>query len=236
MSVRPSTRRRNSRKAVRTARPQAATFHVGRVLTRAALLTGVSALALWMAPAQARSPGSSVTVMSAPNFASDAATLAAPQAASVARQSSAALSRATQAIQAMQAVQSAARAAAQGVPHSNTLNVNVPNGLAAGGLVPDMPAGWSGANAPTQSAGNGQTVVGIDQTAPQAILNWQTFNVGSQTTVNFNQQGNASWVALNRVTGNLGPSQILGNINTTGQVYVINQNGIIFGARSMSAR
>ncbi len=89
------------------------------------------------------------------------------------------LSRAVQAIQAMQSVQSAARTAAQGVSHSNTLNVNVPNGLTPGGLVPNMAAGWSGANAPTQSSSNGQVTVGIQQTAPQAILNWQTFNVGA---------------------------------------------------------
>src|SRR5262249_45803776 len=33
-------------------------------------------------------------------------------------------------------------------------------------------------------------------------------------------------------TGNTGPSQILGNIKADGQVYVINQNGIIFGGAS----
>jgi filamentous hemagglutinin family protein len=67
---------------------------------------------------------------------------------------------------------------------------------------------------------------------PQAILNWTTFNVGAQTTLNFNQQGNANWVALNRVSASTAPSQILGNINAVGQVYVINQNGIIFGGNS----
>src|SRR5262249_30997215 len=69
-------------------------------------------------------------------------------------------------------------------------------------------------------------------TAAQAILSWTTFNVGAQTTLTFDQHGNANWVALNRVVGNLGPSQILGNIKADGQVYVINQNGIIFGGAS----
>ncbi|PAM97067.1 hypothetical protein CJI59_36785, partial [Streptomyces sp. Alain-F2R5] len=59
----------------------------------------------------------------------------------------------------------------------------------------------------------------------------QTFNVGSQTTLNFNQQA-SNWTALNRVGGNLVPSQILGRINAPGQVLVINQNGIIFGGAS----
>ncbi len=69
--------------------------------------------------------------------------------------------------------------------------------------------------------------------ATQAILNWQTFNVGKNTTVVFDQQGNSNWIALNRVldpTGN--PSLILGSIKADGQVYIINQNGIIFGGSS----
>ncbi len=121
---------------------------------------------------------------------------------------------------------------AQGMSHSATLNINVPNGLTAGGLVPNMAAGWTGANAPTQSSSSGQVTVGIQQTAPQAILNWQTFNVGAQTTVNFNQQGNSSWVALNRIAATGTPSQILGQIKADGQVYLINPNGIIFGGAS----
>jgi filamentous hemagglutinin family protein len=132
----------------------------------------------------------------------------------------------------MQAVQAAARSAAQARQTSTTAPVSVPNGLATGGLDPNLAAGWTGANAPTQTASDGQTTVGIQQTAAQAILNWTTFNIGAQTTLSFNQQGNASWVALNRVVGSTAPSQILGNINADGQVYVINQNGIIFGGNS----
>ncbi|WP_407180783.1 filamentous haemagglutinin family protein [Bradyrhizobium sp. STM 3562] len=146
-------------------------------------------------------------------------------AAQVARDAQRSLSRTIQALQDMQGLQNAARAAAQGVPSG------VPNGLVPGGLVPNMPAGWSGANGPTQNVSGGQTNVTIQQTAPQAILNWQTFNVGAQTTVNFNQQA-STWTALNRVVGNLGPSQILGSINAPGQVLIINQNGIIFGGAS----
>ncbi|WP_229168033.1 filamentous hemagglutinin family protein [Bradyrhizobium altum] len=90
---------------------------------------------------------------------------------------------------------------------------------------------WQGAALPSQAASGGQTTVTVNQTAPQAILNWQSFNVGSQTTLNFNQQA-SNWTALNRVVGNAGPSQILGRITAPGQVLVINQNGIIFGGAS----
>ncbi|MGO4717490.1 two-partner secretion domain-containing protein, partial [Bradyrhizobium sp. 2TAF24] len=176
--------------------------------------------------------------IAAPSYASDAASAAAQQAAAAAANGSSALMRATQAIQAMQATQAAARSAAQTAGTSRTLPQVVPNGLAPGGLqvapgASDPKSGlWSGASLPTQAIVNGRTSVGINQTASQAILNWQSFNVGAQTDVVFNQHGNGSWVALNRVVGNVGPSQILGNIRADGQVLLINQNGIIFGGAS----
>jgi filamentous hemagglutinin family protein len=255
MSVRQSARRRHIEgnvsgdvsRGARVSKYEPAVVRAPRLVSRHALLAGTSLLALLLAApdvASARQLGSGGAVVAAPNFASDAATLAAQQAAATAKQSSAALMRATQAIQAMQSVQNAARAAAQASQRSTTLpQVSVPNGLAPGGLVPDSGlAGtgianpvttWTGATTPTQSVdASGQTQVGIQQTAAQAILNWSSFNVGGRTTLTFNQQGNANWVALNRVTSGIAPSQILGNINAVGQVYVINQNGIIFGGAS----
>jgi filamentous hemagglutinin family protein len=143
------------------------------------------------------------------------------------------LSRVAEAMSSAQKLQQAARnAAAAGFS-------NVPNGLIPGGLQPaaGKNAFWQGANAPTQSVSGGQTTVTIQQTAPQAILNWQTFNVGKNTTAYFNQSGGGNaantWVALNRILDPSGsPSQILGSIKAQGQVYLINQNGIIFGGTS----
>ena len=206
------------------------------VVKLTALLGGTSVLALMlgMPSAHAISVGSrSSATTSAPTIASDTARAMQQRAQEAAQRAQQSLSRATQALRSMQDLQAAARAAAQAQQASTTLpGVSVPNGLTPGGLVPNPVAGWSGANAPTQAAGaNGATSVNIQQTAPQAILNWQSFNVGAQTTVNFNQQA-STWTALNRVTGNLGPSQILGKINAIGQVLVINQNGIIFGGGS----
>ncbi|WP_375787154.1 filamentous hemagglutinin family protein [Bradyrhizobium sp. Pha-3] len=210
------------------------------LVSRSMLLAGTSTLALLLSGlegASARPLGNFATTTSAPAIASDAATAAAQQAREVARQSQGALTRATQAIQALQAAQSAARSAAAASQRSATLpQVAVPNGLAPGGLqvAPGAVPGsslWQGAALPSQTASGGQTAVTINQTAPQAILNWQSFNVGSQTTLNFNQQA-SSWTALNRVVGNTAPSQILGRITAPGQVLVINQNGIIFGGAS----
>lgn len=196
-------------------------------------LTTVSAVALVLLPAvgQARSlNGTSGAVSSAPNIAADAASQAAQQAAAAARQTQDSLARAARAVQEMQAVQAAARAAAA---QASAVASAVPNGLGPGGLLPNLPAGWSGAKAPTQSVdADGRTQVGIEQTSQRAILNWQSFNVGARTTLTFDQKGNANWVALNRVDSATAPSLILGNIRADGQVYVINQSGIIFGGGS----
>ncbi len=161
------------------------------------------------------------------------------------------LARTTRALQSVQAMQTAARAAAAAGASNNaginpnapgTNLPNVPNGLGAGGLEvdPGVAGGssdWSGANAPTQSSGNGRTTVNIRQTQQTALLSWKTFNVGRQTTLRYDQSAGGSdankWVAFNKVNDpSNAPSQILGSIEAPGQVYVINRNGIIFGGAS----
>jgi filamentous hemagglutinin family protein len=161
------------------------------------------------------------------------------------------LVRTTQALQSVQAMQTAARAAAGAAASNNagfnpnapaTALPNIPNGLGAGGLEVDPgvvggTAVWTGANAPTQSTGNGRTTVNIRQTQQTALLSWKTFNVGRQTTLRYDQSAGGrevnKWVAFNKVNDpSNAPSQILGSIEAPGQVYVINRNGIIFGGAS----
>ncbi len=172
-----------------------------------------------------------------------------------------ALARTTQAMQAVQKMQMAARSAALKSGNNLGLNPNrpgtqlpnVPNGLRPGGLqvAPGVPVNlknpvagenpglWRGALLPKETAAGGETTVTIRQTAPQAVLNWKTFNVGKETTVDFNQKagtqkdGSNNWIAFNKINDPSGvPSQILGNIKADGSVYLINQNGIIFGGGS----
>jgi filamentous hemagglutinin family protein len=69
------------------------------------------------------------------------------------------------------------------------------------------------------------------------LLTWQSFNVGKSTTLTFDQSAGGgdvnTWIAFNKVVDPTGvPSQILGSIQAAGQVYVLNQNGIIFGGSS----
>ncbi len=152
------------------------------------------------------------------------------------------LTRNTMALDAVNTMQQAARAAAAGANNAGanpnyagqTLP-NVPNGLGPGGL--DINGTPTGANTPTQSQQNAHYIVTIQQTQQQALINWNTFNVGSNTTVSFDQSAGGAdvgtWIAFNKISDPSGnPTQILGSIEAQGQVYIINQNGIIFGGAS----
>ncbi|REM67638.1 filamentous hemagglutinin N-terminal domain-containing protein, partial [Mycobacterium tuberculosis] len=138
------------------------------------------------------------------------------------------LNLAARGIAAQQAAQAAARAAAQN-------DASVPDGLADGGLRVDtnsLTAGWANANAPVQTRqADGRTNVAIQQTGDRAVLNWETFNVGRNTTVDFRQQ--ADWAVLNRVNDpQARPSQIQGQIKADGTVLIANRNGIVFSGTS----
>jgi filamentous hemagglutinin family protein len=138
------------------------------------------------------------------------------------------LNLAARGIAAQQAAQAAARAAALAA------GGGVPDGLAEGGLKVDtnsLTAGWLNANGPAQTTADGKTNVAIQQTADKAILNWESFNVGKNTTVEFKQQ--ADWAVLNRVNDpQARPSQIQGRIKGDGTVLIANRNGIVFSGSS----
>ena len=97
--------------------------------------------------------------------------------------------------------------------------------------------------APTALPTGGQTVAGqveiatvgsrmdVTQSSNSAIVNWDSFNIGSQAQVNF-VQPSASAVILNRVLGGSG-SMILGQMTANGNVFLVDPAGVIFapGAR-----
>ena len=66
----------------------------------------------------------------------------------------------------------------------------------------------------------------INQSSQQAIINWQGFSIGAHESVNI-QQPNASAVQLDRVIGQ-DASNIQGQLNANGQVFLINPNGVMF--------
>jgi filamentous hemagglutinin len=68
----------------------------------------------------------------------------------------------------------------------------------------------------------------IDQKSDRAILNWKSFDIGKDNSVEFRQPSSTS-IALNRINERINPSQILGTLTANGQVYLYNPNGFVFG-------
>jgi filamentous hemagglutinin family protein len=89
-----------------------------------------------------------------------------------------------------------------------------------------LPSGMSvvSGNANAQQSGNTLTV----NNSANAVLNWQQFSVASGHAVHF-QQPSAACQVLNRVVGQ-DPSYILGNLSSNGGVWLLNLNGVLFGA------
>lgn len=81
-------------------------------------------------------------------------------------------------------------------------------------------------------SGTGTGNVTVNQSTSSAIINWHTFNIGAGESVRFNQPGSSA-IALNRVTGGLGPSQIMGTLTANGRVFIINRDGVLFGSSAV---
>jgi filamentous hemagglutinin family protein len=82
-----------------------------------------------------------------------------------------------------------------------------------------------GSNIPTP--GN---ILNIQTLTPQTIINWGSFSINVGELTRFIQPSALSAV-LNRVIGQ-DPSAILGALQSNGRVFLLNPNGIVFGAGS----
>lgn len=180
------------------------------------------------------------------------------------------LARTTQSLTAIRQMQQAARDLAKSqtqglkptLPVVPRNSFGIANGLVVAAGVPkdlvnptptEKPSLWTGAALPTVATqttnGTETSNVTIKQQQQQAVLNWDSFNIGRDTTLTFDQSLGGTnvgqWIAFNFVRDVTGrPSQILGSIRTVGlpdaggnarvggQVYVLNANGIIFGGSS----
>ncbi|MFW2103529.1 GLUG motif-containing protein [Acinetobacter guillouiae] len=89
----------------------------------------------------------------------------------------------------------------------------------------ELPTGANITQGSANIAQNGNTL-NIHQNSQRLSTNWDTFNIGKDATVNFNQQ-NQSSIAINRVLDS-NASQIMGRLNANGQVFLLNPNGVIF--------
>lgn len=70
----------------------------------------------------------------------------------------------------------------------------------------------------------------INQNSPRLGVDWQTYNIGTNSSVTYVQPGREA-VALNRVVGNEA-SQIYGRLTSNGQVFLVNPNGVLFAPGS----
>jgi len=82
------------------------------------------------------------------------------------------------------------------------------------------------------SAGSGTIGVNgsqmtVNQSSQQMIANWNSFNIGTNAAVQFNQPNSTS-SALNRINDQ-NPTQIMGSLSANGRVFLVNPSGIIFG-------
>ncbi|WP_435640265.1 right-handed parallel beta-helix repeat-containing protein [Micavibrio aeruginosavorus] len=76
------------------------------------------------------------------------------------------------------------------------------------------------------------STLNINQNTDRVVINWDSFDIGSNAKTEFFQPGSGS-LAVNRVTGrNSDPTQILGTLKANGRVMVLDRNGVVFGAGS----
>jgi len=65
----------------------------------------------------------------------------------------------------------------------------------------------------------------VTQASPCAAIDWQSFGIAAGEHTHFQQP--AGGIALNRVTG-ADASEIAGRLSATGQVWLVNPNGVLF--------
>ncbi len=92
-------------------------------------------------------------------------------------------------------------------------------------LANNLPTGGQVQAGAGQINSSGQNMT-INQSSQNMVVDWQSFSIGKDASVNFIQP-NAQSAALNRVSGNE-VSNIRGALNANGQVFLVNPNGIVF--------
>ncbi|MCC8395547.1 filamentous hemagglutinin N-terminal domain-containing protein [Paraburkholderia sp. MMS20-SJTR3] len=117
-------------------------------------------------------------------------------------------------------------------PHSRP-RITLWSGVALAGFAVAQP-GFAGGALPQGGhyvagsggiASQGNSLVVTQPGSTRGVIDWHSFSIGNGNTVTFN---NGSGATLNRVSG-CAPSTILGTLTATGDVYLINPQGIVIG-------
>ncbi|MDQ0251468.1 filamentous hemagglutinin family protein [Sphingomonas kyeonggiensis] len=93
-----------------------------------------------------------------------------------------------------------------------------PNALPTGG---DVVHGSATIGTPTPSS------MTVNQSTDRAVINWNTFDIGSGASVTFVQPSVTS-ITVNRVISGAAPSEIAGQLNANGRIAILNPNGVLF--------
>ncbi|MHC4501585.1 MAG: two-partner secretion domain-containing protein, partial [Planctomycetota bacterium] len=91
------------------------------------------------------------------------------------------------------------------------------------GTLPSGVIDRTGIDAPVYTTGR----MDMTQTAGEAIVNWNNFDIGTGATVEFHQPTTSAAV-LNRVHDGFGTG-IMGTLAANGRVFIVNPAGIVFG-------
>ncbi|WGE31054.1 ESPR-type extended signal peptide-containing protein (plasmid) [Edwardsiella tarda] len=110
---------------------------------------------------------------------------------------------------------------------AGVLALLVPLFTQASPVTPSLPAGGQVVAGQGQIQDVNHNQLSIQQGSQNMVVNWDSFDIARDHTVQF-YQPNSSAVALNRVIGGH-ESQIMGNLNANGQVFLVNPNGVLFG-------
>lgn len=89
-----------------------------------------------------------------------------------------------------------------------------------------LPTGGT-VNAGSASITQNANAMRIQQNTQQAIIDWASYNIGKNASVQY-VQPNANASVLNRVAN--GPSDIAGSLSSNGQVFLLNPNGVLFSS------
>ena len=91
-------------------------------------------------------------------------------------------------------------------------------------IAADMPTGGSAQSGSVQIASINPNHMVINQSSNNSVIHWNSFSVHSKGVVDFNMPSSSS-SSLNRVLGST-PSKIAGQINSNGNVMLVNPNGV----------
>ena len=102
--------------------------------------------------------------------------------------------------------------------------------LSGAALADVLPAGEAVVGGAASFDRNVANVLTVNQATEKAAINWATFDVAANHTVNFVQPSVNSITLNNVLSGSL--STIAGNINANGQIFLCNPNGLVFSSGS----